>query len=511
VRLATWFCLILLPQLWGRHPINLKQYGEDLRQLSSAKMAGRATGSAGLEQAGSFIAQRFASAGLLPPAGRDYCQPFQVAIESRLGQRNELAVRRAGQSQQPLSLYDEFLPVSASSTAQFRGTVVFAGFGISAPEYGYDDYAGIDVRGKAVLILRHEPGEHDGESPFEGRVYTEHSQVISKARAAKARGAAVVLVVNDTEQHGGGDTLEPFSTLPGPAAIGVAYVQVKADVVRGWFGDPEAFAEVQNSIDTTGRPHSFTLPGIEIELRTEVDQVQKQVCNIAAFLPGQTDEYVVIGAHYDHVGLGEQYSMSPSSAGTVHPGADDNASGVAALLGIADWVASRPKPRRGFLFLAFAGEELGLLGSSHYVNHPLLPLQSAVAMLNMDMIGRLRDRKLVVGGSRSGSTLNAILARSEKKHHLELDTSELAVYGSSDHTSFKTRMIPVLFFFTGLHSDYHRPTDTADKIDFRMAAAVAAFVADVTWELASDPERAEFQVAKPRERATIAGGGGGAR
>jgi hypothetical protein len=474
-------------------------------------MAGRATGSEGLERAAAFIAERFAGAGLKPVGDDRYCQPFEVAAEARLGDRNELSVRRGNAPSRVLTLNEEFLPAPVSSAARFQGPVVFAGYGISAPEYGYDDYAGIDVHGKAVLILRHEPDEHDADSPFEGRVYTEHSQVVSKARAAKAHGALVVLLVTDTEQHGGSDTLESFSSLPGPAGIGIAYIQVKADVVKEWFGSPEAFSEAQRTIESTGRPNSFELPGVEIHLQADVDQVRKRVCNVAAYLPGQTDEYVIVGAHYDHVGLGEQYSMSPGLSGTVHPGADDNASGVAALLGIADSLAHRPKPRRGVLFLAFAGEELGLLGSSHYVNQPLLPLQSAVAMLNMDMIGRLRDRKLVVGGMKSGSTFSGVLSRSEKKHNLQLDTSEVAVYGSSDHTSFKTRMVPVLFFFTGLHSDYHRPSDTPDKIDRKLAASVASFVADVTWDLATAPDRAEFQLAAPREKTTIAGGGGGAR
>jgi hypothetical protein len=229
-----------------------------------------------------------------------------------------------------------------------------------------------------------------------------------------------------------------------------------------------------------------------------VERVVKTAHNVAGYLPGSTDEYIVIGAHYDHLGLGEQFSMAPSLAGTIHPGADDNASGTAGVIELARWFAAQPKQKRGILFLTFAGEELGLLGSSYYVNHPELPLGQDVAMINMDMIGRVRDGKLFIGGVGTGSTLRKFLEEAAPKYKLHIDYSE-AGYGSSDHTSFTTKQVPVLFFFSGLHADYHKPSDTWDKIDAPDAATVLQLVAEVGEDLREAPDRPQFVRVKEPE------------
>jgi aminopeptidase YwaD len=222
-----------------------------------------------------------------------------------------------------------------------------------------------------------------------------------------------------------------------------------------------------------------------------------------------------VGAHYDHLGLGEQFSMAPSLAGTVHPGADDNASGTAAVIELARYFAAQPKPKRGILFMTFAGEELGLLGSSYWVNHPSLPLDKAVAMLNMDMIGRIRDGKVYIGDSSSGTTFKTMLPGIIAKYPLNIDFSETAGYGSSDHTSFVTKQIPVLFFFSGLHGDYHKPSDTWDKIEPANAAVLMKLVAEIGSKLIDTPERPQFVRARKTESAhggdshDKAGAGGG--
>jgi aminopeptidase YwaD len=226
--------------------------------------------------------------------------------------------------------------------------------------------------------------------------------------------------------------------------------------------------------------------------------VIKTVHNVAGYLPGETDEYVVIGAHYDHLGLGGQYSLAPSMTGTVHPGADDNASGTAGVIELARWFTTQPKQKRGVLFLTFAGEELGLLGSNYYVAHPELPLEKAVAMLNMDMIGRVRDGKIYVGGAATGSNLRAMLDRIAPQHPLKIDYSDMGEAGGSDHMSFTIGKVPALFFFSGLHSDYHKPSDTWDKIDAPDAAKVLDLVADIAGALCQTSERPQFvRVAPP--------------
>ncbi|MCP5115971.1 MAG: M28 family peptidase, partial [bacterium] len=247
-------------------------------------------------------------------------------------------------------------------------------------------------------------------------------------------------------------------------------------------------------------------------LHSDVKRDIRTVRNVVGYLPGETDEFVIVGAHYDHLGLGEQFSMAPSKAGTPHPGADDNASGTAGLIELARWFSSQPTPERGILFLAFAGEELGLLGSSHWVNHPTMPLEEAVAMLNMDMIGRIRNGKVYLGGVGTGTSFRETL-ESLKPDDLMVEFSDTTGYGSSDHTSFTTKQVPVLFFFSGLHADYHRPSDTWDKIDAPQSARLLDYIATVTSQLAEADERPRFvRVADPhsgRGRPVAGAGGSG--
>jgi hypothetical protein len=213
---------------------------------------------------------------------------------------------------------------------------------------------------------------------------------------------------------------------------------------------------------------------------------------VVGYLPGETDEYLIIGAHYDHLGLGGQFSLAPSLTGTVHPGADDNASGTSGVIELARHFSALPKPKRGIVFMTFAGEELGLLGSSYYANHPELPLAKAVAMINMDMIGRVRDGKLYVGGAGTGTTLRQELDQITPRFPLHVDYSDTSGYGSSDHTSFTAKQVPVLFFFSGLHGDYHKPSDTWDKIDANAGIEVVELVAAVADRLDSEPGRPQF-------------------
>jgi hypothetical protein len=213
---------------------------------------------------------------------------------------------------------------------------------------------------------------------------------------------------------------------------------------------------------------------------------------VVAYIPGATDEYVIIGAHYDHLGLGGQYSLAPSMTGTVHPGADDNASGTAGVLELARAYAKEPPRKRGILFLNFAGEEQGLLGSAYYAEHPLLPLAKAVAMINLDMIGRMRENKLYLGGAASGTTLKDTIEKLLPQYDLKVDYSGGPSEGSSDHTSFTAHQVPALFFFSGLHGDYHKPSDTWDKIDAPAAAKLLALVSGVADSLREAPGRPDF-------------------
>ena len=465
-----------------------------VKYLASPEMRGRATGSPELEKAAAFIRDQFHSMNLKPLSGASYYQDFEVTTSARLGPRNQLKYSN-GHEKQTLKSQQDFVPLNLSSDGKVSGEVVFAGYGITAPEYNYDDYAGLDAKGKIVLVLRHEPQEFDDKSVFEGKSYTAHSQTVNKAVNAKMHGAKAVLLVNDMAAHpNDADQLEKFGTTAGPGNASIEFAQVKADLAAKWLAlAGKKLETIEASIDKDLHPQSFALPAtLHLEMDIDIRREMKTVRNVGPYLPGETSEYVIVGAHYDHLGLGEQFSMAPSMAGTVHPGADDNASGTAGVIELAHWFSHEPKHARGILFLTFAGEELGLLGSNYYANHPVLPLEQAVAMINMDMIGRIRDHKVCVGGVGTGTTFAGLLKEVGPHHDFETDVTERSGYGSSDHTSFTAKQVPILFFFSGLHADYHKPSDTWDKIDAPAAVRLLDLVADVMDHLRDAPGRPQF-------------------
>ena len=471
-----------------------------VKYLASEDMRGRETGSPELEKAAAYIRDQFRSMHLKPLSGDSYYQDFEVTTSARLGQQNQVTYT-LNRQKKTLKFQQDFVPLNVSSAGKVSGEVVFAGYGITAPEYNYDDYAGLDVKDKIVLVLRHEPQEFDDKSVFEGKVYTAHSQIFAKASNAKIHGAKALLMVNDVAAHpDDGDKLEKFGTTAGPANGGIEFAQVKAEVAANWMESAgKNLAAIEAAIDKDLHPQSFAFPAsLAVEVNVDIRREVKTVHNVGAYLPGDTDEYVILGAHYDHLGLGEQFSLAPSLAGTVHPGADDNASGTAGVIELANWFSHEPKHKRGILFLTFAGEELGLLGSSYYVNHPILPLANAVAMINMDMIGRIRDRKIYVGGVGTGTTFAELLKEVGQHHEFQADATERGGYGSSDHTSFTTKQVPVLFFFSGLHADYHKPSDTWDKIDAPDAVQLLDMIADVMDHLTDGTPRPQYvRVADP--------------
>jgi len=273
-------------------------------------------------------------------------------------------------------------------------------------------------------------------------------------------------------------------------------VQAKNAVVESWFKEAgRSLADSQKEIDGDLKPRSFALPdSLRVSLAVDIETLHATVNNVLAYLPGKTNEYIIIGAHYDHLGHGNASSLAPSEIGKIHPGADDNASGTAGVLELARIFALArhgERMERGILFMSFAGEELGLLGSADWVKEPTRPLGDAVAMINMDMIGRIRDNKVYVGGVGTGTTFKPLLEKVAAKYDLKLAYSA-GGYAASDHTSFVVKSVPSLFFFSGLHADYHKPSDTWEKIDPTAAARLLDLIADVAAGLASAPERPQF-------------------
>jgi Zn-dependent M28 family amino/carboxypeptidase len=485
-----------------------KRYLDDIKALTTTEMAGRGDGDPGLTLAANMIEQRYRSLGLKPAGTNSFLQPFSVITGAKLKENNRLEIVN-GAAKKGLKVNQDFIPFSFSSSGEISGPLVFAGYGASATEFGYDDFANLDVKDKIVVVLRYEPPGFSGKSGH--AILTEHSPMITKAINARIHGAKAVLVINGKLGDGEEDELTRFGSVSGPENASIIFVQVKNAVAEEWFAAAgKTLSGVQNEIDTSSKPASFAFPeDLRISLNVNVESTRATVNNVLAYLPGKTDEYVIIGAHYDHLGHGYYDSLAPSLIGEIHPGADDNASGTAGVLELARLLAPKKgQLQRGILFMSFAGEELGLLGSAAWVKEPTLPLGKAVAMLNMDMIGRIKDDKVYIGGVGTGADFKSLLEEEQSKSKFKIEYSP-GGYSASDHTSFVTKKIPVLFFFSGLHSDYHKPSDTWDKINAPSAAQFLDFIDDIALKIDSAPERTAFVTVVEDQAAEHTSGGGG--
>jgi Peptidase family M28/PDZ domain/PA domain len=482
------------------------RYLEDIKSLTTPAMEGRGAGTKGIAHAAKLLEQRYRHLGLQPAGTNGYLQPFTVITGAKLRSHNRLTVDNAGKKSD-LKLNQDFVPFSFSSSGTVSAPVVFAGFGATAEEFSYDDYAGIDVKDKIVVLLRYEPAGFAVKSGNTG--LTRHAQLITKAINARNHGAKAIVLLNGKLGDGEEDLLTRFGSVSGPENTGIVVVQAKNEVVDGWFrAAGKSLADIQGQIDHSIKPQSFAFPDpLRLSIGVDIETTRATVNNVLAYLPGKTDEYVIIGAHYDHLGHGNADSLAPSQIGQIHPGADDNGSGTAGVLELARlFVPLKGQLSRSILFASFAGEELGLLGSAHWVQEPTLPLDKAVAMLNMDMIGRIKDDKVYIGGVGTGSTLKAALEQAQTNSNFKIEYSP-GGYSASDHTSFVTKRIPVLFFFSGLHSDYHKPSDTWDKINPQAAARLVDVVGRTGLQLASAGDRPTFITVV--EDKPLGGSGGG--
>jgi len=482
------------------------RYVADIRALASPEMEGRGAGTKGLIRAEHLIEKRYKELHIEPAGVKGYAQPFSVITGARLKSDNRCVVQSTDKRQE-LTIEHDYVPFSFSASGQVAAPLVFAGYGATAEEFHYDDYAGLDVKDKIVVVLRYEPSGFSEKGAHHG--LTQHSQLITKAINARNHGAKALVVITGKLGDGEEDVLTRFGSVSGPENVGIVMVQVKNGVADGWFqGAGNSLKEVQEQINSSTKPASFNFPEtLQLSLNIDIETMRATVDNVLAWLPGQTDEYVVIGAHYDHLGRGNFDSLAPSQIGQIHPGADDNASGTAGVLELARLLApERGKLKRSILFMDFAGEELGLLGSAEWVKEPTRPLAKAVAMINMDMIGRIKDDKIYIGGVGTGSTFKTVLDQAQKEAPFKIEYSA-GGYSSSDHTSFVTKKIPVLFFFSGLHSDYHKPSDTWDKINGASAARLLDMVESVAVQLANTDQPPAFQVVA--EEKPLGGGGGG--
>jgi len=531
--------------------------------LASDALEGRRTGTPGANDAAHYIAGEFNRFGLRPglqiarPArtrGENqarYLQPFPYVAGVELGKTNSLQITRPGLSDAPttpqaFTVLEDWIPLGFSTNANIQNTeIAFAGYGISSAELKYDDYSVSAASGRVAVVLS---GTPEGDNPH-GQ-FVRAGEVRFKAAAARAAGARALVIIT-SEKSLNDDRLARLS-YDNSGEAGLPVIVVSRSIGASLLGTSdedlsayEKMADARNGATTRSElspanpssTRAVRLPvgGISVSLKTDIVRRESPSFNVIGVLPGSDPklkgEAIVIGAHYDHLGRGGEGSLA-AREGDIHHGADDNASGVAGLIELARMLSSQ-KLKRTVVFIAFSGEEEGLIGSSYYVNHPIVPLANTVAMINMDMIGRLKDRNLIVGGvgtaqewrslidadnsvgsmtvslntARAGGPPSSaslpIVVGANGQPVVTMDPAKQFLltlnedgYGPSDHSSFYARQVPVLFFWTGTHNDYHKPSDTADKINYEGEARIVSFVARIIRDIDQSDKRPTYAVAR---------------
>lgn len=474
--------------------------------LASDAMKGRFTGSPEERIAGDYIKNEFQLYGLKPAFNGSWFQEFPFVEKVVMTKANSLTFDTKGKKEN-LKPGKDFITVAYSGKGKANGELVFAGYGISAPKLNYDDYDGIDVKGKIVVVMRYHPEHDSSKSEFE-----KYASFRNKATVAKEKGAAAIILVNGFEPKNDDDPLMELRYDGAPAMKDIAVQNVKRSFVDDLFkSEGLNFSEEQKQIDASKKPSSFLFRYSKASLTAEVKEIEKKGRNVAGMIEGSDpvlkNEYVVIGAHYDHLGIDQlkESSMYKGKEPMIHNGADDNASGTSGLLEVAEkFAAMKGLLKRSIIFAAFSGEELGILGSTYMANNFPVDIKNVTAMLNMDMIGRLNEENSLTIIGTGTSSLWKDLLNKKNNYGFKLGMND-GGSGGSDHQSFSNKNIPVLFFFTGTHSDYHKPTDDADKINTIGEASVANYVFEIAIAVDQLDKRPEY--VKVEEPAARAGGG----
>jgi hypothetical protein len=571
--LSLSFTVVLALGVFAQQPATNAPSAERLREhveyFASDKLEGRRTSSAGAKLAAEYIAREFSRYGLRRSIGYDaagmsileadsprrYLQQFPYVASLALGRDNLFYINpgRADDMAQ-FRVEEDWMPLGFSSDGKVtRAEMVFAGYGISSTELKYDDYAVAAAKDRVAIVFA---GTPDGDNPH--GEFVRAGGVRFKAAAARAAGARALLIIA-SEDKLKDDKLAQFS-YDNAGEAGIPVVVISRRLAGKILGRELSVYEKTADVRTLGganpptkisddavlldRPDErLPVPGLRLNLSVNVVRRDSPSFNVVGILDGSDptlkNEAIVIGAHYDHLGRGGEGSLAPRE-GEIHHGADDNASGVAGMLELARFFTTQGnRPHRTIVFIAFSGEEEGLLGSNYYVNHPIVPLANTVAMINMDMIGRMKDNKLIVGGVGTTPGWRQVIANANTAERILVaataessssmprasnSTNRAAVpmvtgingrpvvtyeqekpfdltlnedgFGPSDHSSFYAKQIPVLFFWTGTHNDYHKPSDTADKINYADEARVLTLVARIVRDIDSNDQRPAYAVAK---------------
>ncbi len=515
-----------------------KNLRKHVSYLASDQLEGRRTGEKGATFAAGYVANMFArfrlKGGVIKIEHGEphpsFMQPFPYISGVEQGKGNLLNITDSVKLSEG-EIGKNWVPLKASGNTKLPYTpIVFAGYGIKSEKLRYDDYRGHDVEGKIVLAFEENPDSGNPHSQF--GFFNAHS----KARTAKEKGAMALILISKAKDFQESSLASLFNPTLGETALPTVLIsrELAASILSVEQSELDELLKLAESIGrqtlgsdsrklTTKRPLAARL---KIELRRKRVEAYNVIGVLEGSDPLLKKEVIVIGAHYDHLGRGGRSSLAPNSK-DIHHGADDNASGTSALLELARRFSKSKSNKRTFVFLAFGGEEEGLLGSKYFVNNPTVPLANIVAMVNMDMIGRLRERKLTVGGIGTAIDWNKIVKEKNSLKILSggLKPSDLPVpkypdetkpaasvkvldpsrfnlqlsqdgFGPSDHSSFYGKKIPVLFFFTGTHEDYHKPTDTPEKINYYGLERITGFVEQIVKVVDRNPTRPVYKVAK---------------
>ncbi len=509
------FLVLIAAPTWAGHEEVESRLKRDIFFLAAPECEGRGPGTKGIDRAADYIADSFNKVGLKPAAKMGFFQLFTIAGAGELGSPNVVKLRGPLGQEIELRASTDFEVMGYSGSGRAQGPVVFGGHGVVEPAIKMDDYQGIDVAGKVVILIRRTPrwGNEHAALPNKDA----HGELVKKQALAEANRALAVLLVNDHSEGPEGDPLTSFETLKTanrPSSIPA--VHVRRGIVDAMMrsGLSVGLYEMEQAIDRDLKPRGALLPGWTATIETTVKRTQTPVKNVVGVLEGSgplAHETVVIGAHYDHLGYGDRTSRTANpKVKAIHHGADDNASGTTVLMELARRFAAQPNRQgRRLVFIAFTAEEIGLLGSQHYcAKEPLFPLKDTVAMVNLDMVGRVRAdgntnrEKLIVEGVGTAKSFDQLLADVNGNPGFQL-VKKQSGYGPSDHESFYRQKVPVLFFFTGFHEDYHKPSDTADKINVAGMRKVADLAEKTVQHLATVKDRPEYVYQAPTFRPTV--------
>jgi hypothetical protein len=470
---------------------------------------GRLTGSKGEQVAADYIVAQLKRIGARPLPGRtDYRMEFeftagasdagsQVAITTTSSSNGVESGLTTGNAPAPNNPFVRALSFSDDGT--ITGPIVFAGYGIVVPEsqnFGYDSYATLDVKDKIVLVLRYFPEDADQKTKA---ILARYSDLRYKAMAARQRGAKALLVVTGPSSPNAGELI-PMSFDTALAGSGIVAVSINGATGQRIFGalnDPaKTLAAAQKALDTAN-PHvaGFEIPNATVTVSAKVKREKKSGHNVVAYLPATTPPgslqkpWIALGAHYDHLGHGENGNSlaDKSEAGKTHYGADDNASGSAAVLAAGEALSKESQRRRNVLLEFWSGEEIGLIGSAAYVNAPPVPIDQLAAYFNFDMVGRMQDNKLTVQAAGSSDAWARMIEQANVAAGFDL-LVQADPYQPTDVSSFYQAGVPSLNFFTGTHTDYHRPSDTADKINYEDLDRVVSFATAIARRVGNGDE-----------------------